>query len=216
MKILLIIFLIFCIFNTKLVSQTNEIQIEKNTQNAANIVGTVILHASLPHINNFLLKPDDELEYKFNTGFWGLMIGIDYFYNPKKYISISLSGNTDFFLPIPAPVDFSGEREQMSSLYLGISNNYKIGKFTYGYGLSFSNNTWEFIYFDDFDPPPPTRDPATRINNAIGMIFPAYYEIWDNCHIGIIYRPTLYRFSKKNPIAYEHLVSLDFAYKLKL
>lgn len=60
------------------------------------------IHLSLPHINHFHLKPPIEQIRKTNTGFWGLKLGVDYFYSSRSYLTLSGSGNMDFFMPVPA------------------------------------------------------------------------------------------------------------------
>src|ERR1035437_3460426 len=37
--------------------------------------GEIDLHISMPYVNSFLLRPDNENNYKSNTGFWGLTFG---------------------------------------------------------------------------------------------------------------------------------------------
>ena len=174
--------------------------------------GDLHLHLSLPHINSFRMTPKNE-NPKVNTGFWGLTIGFDCYYSNNKFINFGVSGVTDIFIPVPAAVDFSGEHESMSSIYVSLSNNYKIKRFTIGYGFSYAKNTWSLKYHDRFDPPPPTRDPVKKSHNAFGFIFPTYFQMGERFNIGVVYRPTIYR---PNAISYEHLISIDFAWKVKL
>lgn len=178
--------------------------------------GEIDLRISLPHINNFLLKPDNESNYKFNTGFWGLTVGLDYYHSARQFINLSATGVMDFFLPVPAAVDMAGYYEIMNSTYISVSNNHKIKNFTLGYGLCYVKNTWNLNYSDWGQTEPPTRQPVSKSNNAIGFIFPAYYMPTENFFIGVVYRPTLFRLSTENPFKYEHLISIDFGWKLKL
>ena len=173
------------------------------------------LHLSFPHINSFYFKPENE-KTKINTGFWGLAVGFDYFYSANKFVNFGVSGVMDFFIPFPAAVDFSGERESMSSIYTSLSNNHKLGRFSIGYGLSFAKNAWNLVYHDRFDPPPPTRDPVTKSHNAFGLIFPTYFQSGKYFNVGIIYRPTFYRQNITDKFSYEHLISMDFAWKIRI
>lgn len=102
--------------------------------------GELYLHLSLPHINSFRLIPESE-GVKINTGFWGLTIGLDYYYSNNRFINLGISGVSDFFIPFPAAVDLSGEYELMSSRYISLSNNKRLKRFTIGYGLSYARNT---------------------------------------------------------------------------
>jgi hypothetical protein len=132
--------------------------------------GNIDLHWSIPHINTFLLNPENESNNKLNTGFWGLTIGLDYYHSKNQFFNAGISGVSDFFVPFPAAVDISGEYELMSSRYFSLSNNHRLRRFTVGYGLSYARNTWDFRYYDRFDPPPPTRDPVKKSSNAFGLI----------------------------------------------
>lgn len=178
--------------------------------------GEIDLRISFPHINNFLLKPDNESNSKFNTGFWGLSVGLDYYHSAKQFINLSATGVMDFFLPVPAAVDMSGYYEIMNSAYISVSNNHKNKNFTLGYGLSYSRNRWMLNYSEWGDPEPLTREPVEKFNNAIGFVFPVYYMPTEHFFIGLVYRPTFFRLSTENPFQYEHLISFDFGWKIKL
>ena len=177
--------------------------------------GELYLHVSLPHINSFSLTPENE-KAKTNTGFWGLSLGLDYCYARNKFLNLSVSGVSDFFVPVPAAVDISGEYELMSSRYISFSNNHRIKRFTLGYGLSYARNTWDFRYYDRFDPVPPTRDPVKRSHNSFGLVFPTYVQLSKNFHFGVIYRPTFFAPELSDKFKYEHLISIDFAWKIRI
>lgn len=177
--------------------------------------GELHLHLSLPHINSFQLTPENE-RTKINTGFWGLTIGLDYYHLKDQFINLGASGVLDFFVPFPAAVDLSGEHELMSSTYLSLSNNHRYKRFSIGYGLSFSKNIWDFRYYDSFGPPPPTREPVKKSHIAFGFIFPSYFQVGEDFNIGVVYRPTFFRPGMINKFKYEHLISVDFAWKIRL
>jgi len=179
----------------------------------SNNKGELYLHLSIPHINSFRLTPEGETT-KVNTGFWGLTIGLDYYHSKNQFVNFGISGVSDFFVPFPAAVDISGEYELMSSSYISLSNNHRNKRFTIGYGLSYSRNSWDFRYYNRFDPPPPTRDPVKKTHNAFGLIFPTYFQMGENFHIGLVYRPTFYSPDLNNQFTYEHLISIDFAWKI--
>ena len=181
----------------------------------ANNKGELYLHLSLPYINSFHLTPENEAT-KTNTGFWGLTIGIDYYHSKNQFVNLGISGVSDFFVPVPAAVDISGEYELMSSRYISLSNNHRINRFTVGYGLSYARNTWDFRYYGRFDPPPPSREPVKKSHSAIGLIFPTYFQMGEYFNIGLVYRPTFYRPNLTNKFKYEHLISIDFAWEIRL
>lgn len=178
--------------------------------------GNICLQVSLPHVNSFLLKPDREENYKASVGFWGLTLGLDFYHSPRQFVSVSASAISDYFLPVPAAVDMSGEYELMTSTYLALSNNHRMRRFSMGYGISFSRNSWDLSYHDWGNPPPPTREPVTRSNEAFGMVFPVTYQAGEHFYIGTVYRPTLFRLSAVTPVTYEHVISVEIGWKIKL
>jgi len=125
--------------------------------------GQINLIYSLSWVNSFYLQPNQETS-KANTGFWGISAGLEYYYKEKKYLSLTGSAVMDFFIPFPAAVDFSGEVENMYSVYASLTDNYKFRRFTVGYGLNYSRNTWQLVYHDRFDPldNPDHADPQIR------------------------------------------------------
>lgn len=178
--------------------------------------GQLLLYISLPWINCFYMKPGAE-DYKSNIGFWGIGLGVDYYYNARQFINLKASAVTDFFVPFPAAVDIKGLNELMSSSYLALSNNHKIKNFSLGYGLSFERNTWNLRYFGS-RPDTLTTDqqPRKKSNNAIGFVFPVYYQTGRSFYVGMIYRPTIFRIATNTQFAYEHLISIDFGWKIRL
>lgn len=175
--------------------------------------GQLLLHLSLPYINSFQLTPVNE-NTKNNTGFYGISLGLDYFYTRNQYVNISASGVMDFFAPAGA-VDIWGEYELMSSAYLSLSNNHKIKRFSLGYGLSYVENTWDFRNYGG-DETVPTREPVKKTNNALGLVFSSYFQATPHFYIGVIYRPTFLRLNIDPTFKYEHLISIDFAWKIRL
>ena len=176
--------------------------------------GQLLLDLSLSHINSFQLTPENE-GTKSNTGFWGISVGFDYFHSKNQYVNLSFSAVSDFFVPVPAAVDIVGEYELMSSAYLSLSNNYKIKRFSLGYGLSYVENTWDLGNYGE-DKTVPTRESVKKTNNAFGLIFSSYFQATPHFYIGVIYRPTFLRLDIEPTFKYEHLISIDFAWKIRL
>lgn len=167
------------------------------------------LHLSIPYGNLMYFKPEDYGQ-QFSGGFFGLSVGLDYYHKEKQYFSITASAATDYPVPFPAPVDDEGTSESMSTFYVSFSNNHLIKHFTFGYGLSVARNSWG-IY-----PPYSSSDEALVIrNSAGGFIFSMYAKPGPRLNIGIIYRPTFYQFDTRQ-VEYEHLFSLDLAWKIRL
>jgi hypothetical protein len=177
--------------------------------------GNLFMQISVPYLNNFYLLPENE-GIKANTGFWGLSLGLDYFYSNTQFINFSANLASDFFCPVPAAIDMSGEYEMMSSSYLSLSNNYKFQRFSIGYGISYGKNTWDLRYYDTFNPLPPTREPIKKSQNTFGLVFPLQYQLGRTFSLGFTYRPTLLRIKTDNNFKYEHLISICFIWKIRL
>jgi hypothetical protein len=181
----------------------------------ANNEGSLWLHLSLPHINSFHLRPENE-PAKTNTGFWGLTVGVDYYHSPEQFVSLTASYVTDFFIPVPGPVTLTGEHEMLRSAYTCLTNNHRTGRFTMGYGLTYAENTWKFSYEGGFNVPPPSRELSTKSSAALGLMFPAYYRFGEHFTIGLMYRPTFFRPNAVEKFLYEHVCSIDVAWKIQL
>ena len=174
--------------------------------------GQLDIQLSLPHINSFYLQPQNESS-KTNTGFWGLTGGLEYYYNNKKSLGLSISAVSDFFVPFPAAVDLSGEYELMSSIYISLTDNLKIKDLSIGYGVNYSKNNWDLRYYEAFDPPPPSREPVFKSSQSFGLTLNSYYRLGKHFNIGVVYRPTFFRVKPSTEFVYEHLISVDFAWK---
>jgi hypothetical protein len=177
--------------------------------------GDFLLHLSFPYINNFFLKPENE-SIKHNTGFLGFSLGLDYYYRKNKFINFSAGIASDFFLPFPAPVDFEGKYELMSSAYLSLSNNHKLKKFSFGYGISFASNNWNYRDYRISDSINQTNYSVNKSNVTLGFVFSSYYQIGRAFNVGLIYRPSFFSFNTNKNFRYEHLISIDIALKIPL
>ena len=90
--------------------------------------GELYLHLSLPYINSFYIEPPSE-SYKGSIGFFGISAGVDYYHSQSQFINVSASGVMDFFFPIPAPFDLSGEHKLSNSLYFSLQTIIKSNAF---------------------------------------------------------------------------------------
>ncbi len=177
--------------------------------------GDYSLHLSLPHINVFRISPPGE-GVQSSFGFWGAMIGVDYYRTSLSFINISASVHSDFFIPVPAPVDLRGEFRLITSKDILLSNNHEIGRIVLGYGISFSENKWKLSNLNRFNSQPPTPDPVSKSTLSAGLVFNFYYPVWQVLNIGLIYRPGFYRFNAADHFEYEHMISIDFAIRIPL
>lgn len=177
--------------------------------------GQMNLIFSLPYINSFYLQPQDEPS-KINTGFWGFSTGLEYYYSSNKFVNLSASVATDFFVPVPAAVDIWGEYESMSTKYLSLTDNVQFKRFTIGYGFSYSQNTWNYSDLRRNDSILVRRDPVTKSSQSIGLVLNSYFRLTRHFNLGLIYRPTFMNVYPRREIKYEHLVSIDLAWKWRV
>jgi len=182
--------------------------------------GQIDLHLSLPWINSFYFQPINE-NSKENIGFIGISIGIDYYHNESQFLSIKGSHVMDFFFPIPAPFSYDGEMEFMNSTYISFENNHKKNRFTFGYGLNYSINTWnrkDFGKRDDnsAETTIELKDPILTNNKTIGLTTNIYHQIGKHLRVGLIYRPTLLNIKPNIKLNYEHVISFDIAWKIRI
>jgi len=175
--------------------------------------GQILIHLSFPYINNFHFSPDNE-GTKNNTGFMGYSVGLDYFYKVNRYVNFSFSQIQYFYLPI-AFVDKGDEYELMSSYIFNLTNNYQVNRFSVGYGIVFSKNSWE-LRNRSWDENSPTRKPVKKDNNTFGLSFSTYYQLTQSFHLGLIYRPTFLRVNSDPMFKYEHTISIDIAWKIRI
>lgn len=177
--------------------------------------GDLNFQISFPYINSFITQPFGE-NRKANTGFWGLGAGIDYYHQDRQYLSLNARTVSDFFFPIPAPVTYEGGKDFMSSNYLSLSNHHRINHFDWGYGLSWIENRWgRDVYEEIFDPGIQIIRQRKR-HQALGLEFSGYYFTGPSFHIGLIYRPSFVRLYTDPIFKYEHLISVDLAWKIRL
>lgn len=177
--------------------------------------GEWLIKLGLPYFNTFYLQPDHEPAQP-SAGFWGIATAVGYYTRRDRFLELGISAQTDFFLPVLAAVDISGEYEFASSWYLYLAHHHRFGRFVAGYGLSYSRNTWEFRYSRFGDPGPPTREPVSRSAGALGLYLPLYFYTGNHFYINLSYRPSFRRFSALRPWAYEHLTGLGIGWEISL
>lgn len=169
------------------------------------------LTLSVPYINGFNFEPNN-VGTKVNTGFWGISAGLEYFYQDDKYISLKFVGATDIFVPVPAAVTYSDVRENLSTTYIDLTDNFKFGRLNLGYGLNYSVNNYRFI--DETDPN--NYIEFKKKNQSFGLTANTYFQFGKSFFLGVVYRPTFFRINPTMDLNYEHLISVDFAFKIPL
>lgn len=182
------------------------------------------IHFSIPEINSFHYYPEG-VGAKSNTGFFGIKLGLEYYYKNDKYVNMSISSVMDFIAPAPAPVDYTGEHEHMYNVSLMLTDNFILNRISLGYGLYVGQNSWYFrddtyVFTDETgevpDSVPLPKDPITKTYKVGGFVLQAYYNFGGNFNIGLVYKPSIYRFNVKPYWKYEDIISVDLAWKFSL
>ena len=173
---------------------------------------------SYPLVNGFHFKPQNE-PLKTQIGCLGIGLGVEYFYTNTKSLQFKADAIIDFLLPFPAPVDFWGDRETVNSWYISITDNWKIRRFTFGYGFNYAENTWRFIPYPEYDESGnliPKRDYTRKTNETVGLTFNSYYQLFSWLYLGVVYRPSIFQLSPQSGFTYEHIVTFDALFKIRL
>lgn len=166
--------------------------------------------------------------------FLGLSSGFDYYYKENKFIHLvgSLSTSIISGCGYSLPYDWDGESyaDDGFSIYnINVSHNHRSKYFSFGYGLSYGYINYhkdvyrisgdfkmeynlsrsDYSYILDCD-----RYKYT----TLGLVFNGYCYLSKGFSVGIVYKPNLLRLKSQsdNPFKYEHQITLDFAFRLKL
>jgi len=168
---------------------------------------------TLPWANSFYMQPSGE-GVKSNTGFWGISLGVDRYYKPNKFVNATVTGAMDLFVPVPAPVDIYEDYEVMSTVYGSVTDNFVFERWSVGYGLNYSKNVWRYITYEQATDPP--REDIVKRSQSLGVVLNTYYRMTDSFYVGVVYRPTFFTVKPTAEFSYEHLISLDLAWRIRL
>lgn len=173
---------------------------------------------SIPYGNFFYFNPKMNKPVS-SAGFYGLSVGVEYFYQNNRYIKASGSAIINFPMFIPVPVDSDGVTESFYSIGGSLTDNFVLNRFTIGYGLTVAKNKW--IYDNDGnDPDVPLIPGNTKrmelASLSAGLQVNGYFRMGRQFHIGVIYNPYLYDFAPTGRLNYQHTISIDLLWKLRI
>ena len=169
---------------------------------------------SVPYANLFYMQPHNE-RAKTNGGFLGTSLGAEYYYKDNKYVKFTTAVSIDFLAPVPVPISYDGTNEFITAYNFTLTDNYRLNRFTLGYGLNYGIYKWR-LDNTDFIFPSMIDVPRTKINHGIGIATNAYYQFSRSFFVGVIYNPTFITTYPKTEFNYQHVISLDFLWKIKL
>lgn len=181
--------------------------------------GALNLRLSLPYLNWFDFAYEG-YGRKSDVGLVGYSLGLDYYYRDKMFINLTGDIVFNLLIPFPAAVDLSGVWNHMHSTHISASNNHKIGKFSVGYGLTFAFDRWNTINHGNLlfheDEDEDNRESIYRHYQSLGLTLPFYYYTRKSFYMGMTYRPMFMQFADKTRFKYQHTLSIDLGWRIKL
>ena len=177
--------------------------------------GKWYITAGLPYINFYSIYAGKIGRQTNQAGFVGISLGADYHYADRHSLSIDANAITSIFIPFPAAIDLFGPHEFQHRLNVSLYDNYHLRRFSFGYGVNASRNIWQYRYYDlwldeDEPVPPYGYDDMHDSHWAAGPIVNAYWKTTHLLKVGVVYRPSLYRFGTAGGWRYGHSISIDF------
>lgn len=169
---------------------------------------------SIPYGNLFYLQPQNESS-KTQAGFLGASLGAEYYYRDNKYVKFTTAVSIDFLAPVPVPISYDGANEFITAYNFTLTDNYRLNRFTLGYGLNYGIYKWR-LENDDFIFPSTVDVPRTKINHGLGIATNVYYQLSKAFFIGVVYNPTFVKTYPTTEFTYQHIISLDLQWKIKL
>jgi len=127
-------------------------------------------------------------------------------------------------VPIPLPLTWIND-EAFRSANITLTDNYIFGRFTLGYGINYAIYTWKLDNEDyNFPPSIPEEDirpedlrPSLKKNShgfGFGLKIHNQFTKWLSA--GIVYNPPFVNTFPETEWKYQHVLSLECVYKLKL
>ena len=171
------------------------------------------LKLGLPYANNFLLRPVDE-GLRSRTGWVGLEVGVEHQRSARSFLA--LEGSLNGAAGALGLMHTEGEFERYISGSLSFSNNVLLGRVSLGLGISVARNTWSYTRTFVADSTPSSRPLVDRRTTDLGLIFNGYCRIGRAFHAGLIYRPYIFTFDVRDPWQYQHVISIDLMWRIRL
>ena len=133
----------------------------------------------------------------------------------NKYVKFTAGSSIDFLAPVPAPVTYDGVHEFATSYNFMLTDNYKLNRFTLGYGLSYTIYDWRLVNHD-YKIKGILPAPRNKISHDLGLSTSGYFQFSKAFFMGVVYNPTFITVSPVTQFSYQHVISLDLLWKIKL
>ncbi|KUJ60290.1 hypothetical protein AR687_18480 [Flavobacteriaceae bacterium CRH] len=148
------------------------------------------------------------------TGFGGLSLGLEYFYNNKNYFAVNFNASSPF-----DPFEYFENYERINSVGFGITHNYKIKRFSIGYGLNYTRNYWvkHTEYYTDPEDSANQHyyfeETFKRTNKRLGATLNGYYQFTSYLYLGLNYNQSFLNLGSPNDSHFDHVISMDLVFK---
>ena len=174
--------------------------------------GDVHFNFSIPTACNFYMQPIGQ-GIKKSVGF-GVAIGLDYCYKKNKYLSFELAGFVDHFRLFGKSYEDDDDYifERQSATHYSLTDNFKLKRFSIGYGIAYSENNWyqeNVKQIDDYD----VIASKIRYNRNLGFVFNGYFHIFKHFLVGVHYRPSILEVAPSTEFSYQHIFGVDYQFK---
>lgn len=173
---------------------------------------------SLPYVNWYNFAPEGTAKRDKSFGFMGIGAGLEYYYSRNISLSLKWNATMTFLAPVPAPVDYESNHTHSQGMDLSFMQNHHIKFLSVGYGVCVARNSWTYrtegyedtessgCEFGDVD--------LSCERYSVGTPLHIYGYFSKIFGIGLNYRPTFYRIGSPKPWKYEHLISVDFQFRI--
>ena len=176
--------------------------------------GEFRIKLAFPYFNHLTINPIDESRSSA-FGFLGESLGIEYSISNKNFIEVSFALAVAAKTPLPFPYDREGPYKVLSTAFISSTYNRVVGRFTLGIGLNYSNNLIARGSRSLGDTLVPNYS-DNRENRTIGFTTNGFYRLGKTFNVGVIYRPTFYNFKPNSAFKYDHLLSIEFNWRIRL
>lgn len=171
--------------------------------------GTISINFSMPYVNGFYVRSIDS--YYANAGFMGIAGGVDYYFKKNRYICANFGGAINSIVPVPAAVDYRGERQTAGVTFFNLRDNYCIGRFDLSYGINLSKSNWSKSNNSD------SLFHRQRFSSTgLGLSLSTQFKVGQHFRLGAFYQPNFIQFTHGPILEYQHHMSIELVWKFNL
>ncbi|WP_353116818.1 hypothetical protein [Myroides odoratus] len=171
--------------------------------------GDLFFYGTFSPINYMSFDLPDVSTRRSGTGIGLGEIGASFYYTSTDYISLGVGAySTVAFIPV-------FNRNILYAYTIKVANFHQFNRLNVGYGVFFGGSknkveTRAYNYNEELDSLEEGR------HTTVGLVGSVNFEVIKNFHVGVSYKPSLYRVSVPKKKVSNHLLSLELTYKLKL